>query len=634
MDEIHGESGHFGRNLLLGITAVILLAVTAAAFFIFTFDADRYRPMIQEKLEQALGRPVGMERIFLGWEGGLALKIDGLNLNQSKTSKNSFLNIRSVAVRVSLMPLLRHEVQVSSVIIDNPEITLTRSPSGRILELSEQPVSSSEVSSPAPGKDTPAEGSSAALAFLVESVKIKNGRLHFVDQNPASYSDIDIRQIEAVVSDISPLKPLHFDARASIFGTRQNFSAEGQAGYDVRENGVFLENFSASMELADVDAGKLLASFPALQEVGLAQGMAGHLDFKIERFKMVSGKIRDLEGDFHIGQGTLKTARMPIPASNLDANVNFNADRIILQNLSGNLGTGKFELAGQTELTMPLYQTQFQVSVSGMEFSELTPPPARSSEPYLTGKAGLNLKAAAQGNGAPLITQTVSGNGMLQMDGLVLKNMNVLREILKKLSVVPAIGQSLEKHLPENYNERLRSDDTSFEPIQAPILIQQGIIFFDHALIQSDSLSVLASGRAGINGSVQMNAIVTLDSDLSAALIRGIQELQYLTDPQGRLQIPLVQAQGPKFSLIPDIPYIASKLAVGKGRDVLTQLIQKKTGTADPNAPAAESSSGIEQNVQPSGGTDYRKLKGKDILNQFLQTALQPESGGDSSNSR
>ena len=68
------------KTVVMAIAVVVLLAATAGVVFVVTFDANRYCPLVIAKLEDALRRPVSLERISLGWQGGLALRLQELTV--------------------------------------------------------------------------------------------------------------------------------------------------------------------------------------------------------------------------------------------------------------------------------------------------------------------------------------------------------------------------------------------------------------------------------------------------------------------------------------------------------------------------------------------------------------------------
>lgn len=67
------------KNWFLIAAGVVLAAIMAVAIalgiFITTFDLDRYRPMVVTQLEALLRKPVELEKISLGWRGGISLEI-------------------------------------------------------------------------------------------------------------------------------------------------------------------------------------------------------------------------------------------------------------------------------------------------------------------------------------------------------------------------------------------------------------------------------------------------------------------------------------------------------------------------------------------------------------------------------
>src|SRR3989338_7232049 len=103
------------KRVLLVVGAIILLAVVALAVFIATFDADRYRPLVVQELQKALGRPVAIERISLAWRNGIAAQLKGVVLSDAVPGAEPLLALDEASATVRLWPLLRRDVQVTFV---------------------------------------------------------------------------------------------------------------------------------------------------------------------------------------------------------------------------------------------------------------------------------------------------------------------------------------------------------------------------------------------------------------------------------------------------------------------------------------------------------------------------------------
>lgn len=102
--------------LALGVIGAAVLAVGLAAF-----NADRFRPMVVQRLQEALGRPVGLERLSLGWSGGIAFKLQGLAVYADEAGlKGGSAAVRAgrVDAVLEVRPLLKGDLRLRSVEIE------------------------------------------------------------------------------------------------------------------------------------------------------------------------------------------------------------------------------------------------------------------------------------------------------------------------------------------------------------------------------------------------------------------------------------------------------------------------------------------------------------------------------------
>ncbi len=636
------------KKVFLIVFAGLFLIIAAAGIFVLTFNADSYRPFFQQKLQEALKKPVTIKKITLGWNGGIALEVDGLTIFKDDKSPDALVRLKKASVLVNAKPLLRREIQVSSIILESPEIDFVNTPkpgtpagfsSGQSTIVSTD-VDFGTASSSSSLEAAPA--AAAAMSFLVDEIKIHNGQIHYADPLAKSPVDISIRDLDAVIRNISLTSPLDFDGKASLFSDRQNIALEGK----IRLTGagaLNIENLIARIQLEDMDTAKILKSLPALQSVGLAQGLKGNLETSFKKISIVDGVVRELEGEVHLTDARVKTGDMPLPFENGALDADFNLDRITLQRFTGNIGSGKLAVSGLTQnLKSPQPQTQAEISLTGLSLTEINPP-ASQTEPYMEGIASVNVRGTAVGVKDYEIKQTLSGSGQINLQNPVLRNMNVLREIFNKLSMIPGVSKGLEGRLPQNFNEKLQARDTLFMPVEIPVTITQGIYVFNRAVIQSESFAVIASGKGDLLGNLQGEASLLIEPQLSQAMMAGVNELQYLADSKGQLTVPLIiQGVQGKFSVIPNVSYVVSKLAASKTQEVLSDFLAKRNGTVQPGQTAGQTagqtspfgallgqntqqgSYGQQTNQQQSGGT-------QGLLGQLLTAALESKQSAGSS---
>lgn len=111
------------RKLLLWVGVGLLVAGVAVGIFIATFDADRYRPLVVGKLQEALGVPVKLDRISMGWRGGIAVNLKRLALYpepkgiyadlQGKLEPS--VQVDEISLLLRPLPLLKKQLEIASV---------------------------------------------------------------------------------------------------------------------------------------------------------------------------------------------------------------------------------------------------------------------------------------------------------------------------------------------------------------------------------------------------------------------------------------------------------------------------------------------------------------------------------------
>ena len=159
------------KKILWGLLSLVLLAVAALAIFILTFDADRFRPMLVEEAEKALGRPVEIGHLSLAFHEGIALSIKGLKVSPP------LLELDEADVNVRLAGLLRKEVQVASILYKNPRVRIVKASDGH-LNLGGFEAKAEEGKPSTGGPETQNH-----VLSSMDRVQVENGEFYFEDQS-------------------------------------------------------------------------------------------------------------------------------------------------------------------------------------------------------------------------------------------------------------------------------------------------------------------------------------------------------------------------------------------------------------------------------------------------------------------
>ena len=103
--------------------------------------------------------------------------------------------------------------------------------------------------------------------------------------------------------------------------------------------------------------------------------------------------------------------------------------------------------------------------------------------------------------------------------------------------------------------------------------------------------------------------MLRIDPELSAAVIRSVQELQPLTDAQGRMELPVVmQGRLPGVTVLPDVQYVASRVVATKAQELLGGLLQR----------ALERRDGTPANAPPSSESPAPPSSTRQLLEQLI----------------
>jgi AsmA protein len=244
------------RNLriILIVAGVILVLLVVAPFLI---PVNQFKPTIEAKASEALGRKVEMGNLSLSlWSGSLSAE----NLvvgDDPKFSQTPFLTAKKINVGVEVMPLIfSRALNITSISIKNPQVTLLHNASG---QWNYSSIGGTAAKAPA------AQSSSPDLA--VQKLSLDDGTIIVGFTNNPKRNTYD--HVTVVASNISSHTKFPLTISADLPGGGK-FKLDGSAGP--------MDEKDAS--LTPMDA-KLSASSLNLASTGFLEpntGLGGLLD--------------------------------------------------------------------------------------------------------------------------------------------------------------------------------------------------------------------------------------------------------------------------------------------------------------------------------------------------------------------
>lgn len=132
-------------KVLAWIVVVLLVLCAVLAIFVTTFDWNRARPWVDDKVSQAIGRPFAINGdLRVGWQrpatehgwrawvpwprfSAYAVTIG----NPAWAASQTFAKLDSISFDVEVLPLLAHTISIPSIDLVNPSVDLERLKDGR-----------------------------------------------------------------------------------------------------------------------------------------------------------------------------------------------------------------------------------------------------------------------------------------------------------------------------------------------------------------------------------------------------------------------------------------------------------------------------------------------------------------------
>ena len=177
---------------ILGISVAAIIAVIITAYIIASsYDFNKFKPRITELAKQYTGRDLTLGGdIELGLSLFPTLVVNDVTFqNASWGTRPQMAQVKRLEVQIALLPILRGDILISRLIIENPEILIEKDKSGKSnLEFDIPPKSE-----PKAVEDKTVDGKHDFLKF--KEVQIKGGAVTYDDRQSGTTEVISIENL-------------------------------------------------------------------------------------------------------------------------------------------------------------------------------------------------------------------------------------------------------------------------------------------------------------------------------------------------------------------------------------------------------------------------------------------------------
>ena len=214
------------RYGLLGVGAVVVLAVVVGAVLLARFDPNSLKPRIEAAVRQATGRDLALH-------GPISVKFslwptvelrDVAFANPPGYSRPQMATLGELDLQLAILPLLRSRFEIARLVLVHPDILLEADAQGHPnWRFTPAPgAASPAASSPATGQASP--GSKPSTEISVHDVQIEDGTLALRDDRTGAVKALAIKLLTA--KSASPDAPVTLAANATYNGVAFNLGGE------------------------------------------------------------------------------------------------------------------------------------------------------------------------------------------------------------------------------------------------------------------------------------------------------------------------------------------------------------------------------------------------------------------------
>lgn len=603
----------------LFIVLVILLIIVGAVFTYAAMNANsliaKYKPDLEKVASDAVGSPVTLGVLTTTVFPTASIKIGEFKVG-SKPGDSFTLN--NLVLKIKLLALLSGALDIETLSIDGPTITVIKDISGiTIAGLPKPEPKNSDGASPPPVTKVPAENtgtSSSPLKINLEQFALTNGSITFKDlvaKQDHQISDINVHtgiKIESSSITINSLEigaqlpgkmPVKFEGSnityglsdgevnapklsLSLMGSIINLSARlasktGEGDFKVTSDGI---------NLAKLDG--VYAMVPALQALDLKGAIGLDLAGKLSKAgPAINGAIQllnigltssgytvsEFNGPIKVGVTSEKQSAIlenvpfkindqPLTLSlngSLDGGTKANLNSLSIDAFGGNIGAkAALNLGEEKDFTST-------VNIKGIDLEQALKVPNIPAASQLSGTLS-NFDVEVAGRLGPDLMQTLRGKGGLAVAKCLLKGINLPGAVLQTVNNIPFISGSLYSAVPQESQGEVSSNNTSIDSITTDFTLENGALITPNLKIASKIFSLDSDGKVGFDSSLDLNSTIAFSQEFSKALTTKNKEIEKLLDTDGRLVIPLsFKGTPPKVAILPNL----SKILEIAGRKAL-----------------------------------------------------------------
>ncbi len=604
---------------------LLLLSITAAIVLIKTLDINQFKGQIIEQVSLNLGRKVDIEKISyqFSFSKGVAFVVKGFSIADDPFfGQENLLDVKSIVLEADVLALLKdRKIIIKKVELIAPKINIIRARDSQInvlklndnlqekLKKPEQTKSSNNNIKDKPKNDL-------ISTLTVKSFSIKDGLVIFVDDNIQNPLKVSLKDIDLIVPEFSYNNKFNFSLNASAFSDIQNIALQG-FGMLSSANVLEIEQMKIGTNLNDINIKYIYEAIPLLRKMDILEKINGNFSAGIEKIVLGGSEQMKLLATGELKNGNIVTKIIPISFENIEAKFALDENEFRLNDFFAFLGSGKIVARAALKNYLKEPEYSFRGDLQEILLRELVP--LNVLPVNLEGKLSAKIDGSGSLKSADILNLMTADITLDIIEGKI-KDINILKIVLDKISIIPNLSERIENNLPEQYKAKLYKKDTDISEVKVLSSLAQSVIELNTIDVKAEGFNLLAQGRMNLQQNITLSSEIFIPQEISASMISAVEEFSYLANENKQIQIPLRPYNGNvrEFVTYPDIEKIGKKVIKEKGKEELKNVIFKALDIETQN----EDSNKADGNETPSENTEEPSIEEKligGILDKILK---------------
>ena len=307
-----------------------------------------------------------------------------------------------------------------------------------------------------------------------------------------------------------------------------------------------------------------------------------------------------------------------VPYQNLDLSTSLEGKRARVLSFKIKAFSGDIVATAEARLE-PAAPFSASISFTNLDIQQMLDAQKAKAAGTIRGTLGGSMNLSAKSGSFDDMKPTMKGAGKLVLTNGTLVGVNVGGSALKKVQNLPAIGDLVPAAVVKNHPELFSNPNTDIQIASLSYVLAGPRITSHDIKVQTVDYNLLGDGWFDMDKNIDMAARIVLSPQFSQELIAQKQQVAYIANRDGQIDIPLqISGNLPKPHILPDVSELAQRAGThavqAQGQKYLGKVFGKKGlpgglgkffGTdSGSGSDSGDGSNGTNSGAAPSGGSN------------------------------